>query len=296
MTAQADSVLIVGPRGQIGMRAVHHWRAAGAQVMALTRKQPPAADAGLQWVTGDILKPETMEHIDFPPTFIFTPPIWFLPPLLPLLVRKGVKRIIAFSSTSIHSKKDSGRPIERDMTGWLRDGEEALYDAGRNHGIAVTILRPTLVYGLGRDINVTSIARAMRRIPVFPVPLKANGLRQPVHADDLALATLQVAHAPQTFGRAYDVAGNEQVTYREFLARIARAMGRRVLLVPVPGFAALLDIAGKLLGRPNRIHGEIARRMQQDLVFDDSDARRDFNWQPRSFLDVSRQPEGIPFF
>ena len=59
-------------------------------------------------------------------------------------------------------------------------------------GIACTVFRPTLIYGAGTDRSLAPIARFARRWRVLPVPLGANGLRQPVHARDLAAACVAV--------------------------------------------------------------------------------------------------------
>ena len=109
--ASGKRVLITGARGQVGLLALHHWLAAGAEVVALTRKAPLVfSHPRLSWVQGDLAEPASFNSLasTFPETLIFTAPIWFLPPLLPSLARAGVKRVVAFSSTSVHSKKTSG--------------------------------------------------------------------------------------------------------------------------------------------------------------------------------------------
>jgi nucleoside-diphosphate-sugar epimerase len=290
-------ILLTGARGQVGLCALHHWLAAGTEVVALTRQEPLAySHPGLHWVHGNLAVPESLETIaaPFPSMVVFTAPIWFLPPLMALFKRRGVRRVIAFSSTSIHSKKESGKTKERDLAMRLATSEQAVFEAGARDGIAVTILRPTLIYGIGLDQNVTSLARVIKRLPIVPIPLHANGLRQPVHTDDLAIATLQVVSAPATYGKAYDVGGGETLTYRAMLSRIATVIGKRPFFLPVPGFAAMLDLVGLVLR--GRVHGEIVRRMQQDLAFDSSAARADFGWNPRNFLDATRQPPHTAFF
>ena len=281
------------------MRCVHYWLQGGAQVKALTRGAVnPLNHSNLTWVIGDLEQPQSLKTVTepFATIVIFTAPLWLLPPLMPVLIERGVKRVIAFSSTSVHTKKDSGKAYEREMVEKLRESEDALFAIGKEKNIGVTILRPTLIYGVGTDKNVASIARVMRALPFFPVPFGAKGLRQPVHADDLAMATIQVADVPATFGKAYDIGGSERLTYRELLSRISREMKKSIILLPVPAFAWMLDIGGKCLGRPHRINGEIARRMQKDMVFDHQAAVNDFGWNPRPFLDHSSQPNGVPFF
>jgi nucleoside-diphosphate-sugar epimerase len=118
-----------------------------------------------------------------------------------------------------------------------------------------------------------------------------RGRRQPVHAEDLARACLAVIETLATVGKTYEVPGGETLTYREMVQRIARGLGRqpRLLAVPRPLLAALLAVA-----RRTRRHGhltpEMAARMDRDLVFDTTRAKRDFGYAPRPF----RAPGGHP--
>ena len=81
-------------------------------------------------------------------------------------------------------------------------------------GINLTILRPSLIYGFGRDQNVSKIAQTIRRFRCMLIVGKGSGLRQPVHADDLVSAALSVIDKPETYGKSYNVVGGETLSYR----------------------------------------------------------------------------------
>src|SRR5690606_10084758 len=98
-------------------------------------------------------------------------------------------RVVATSSMSAESKIGSDVPAERAVARELREGEAALARACAELGSAWTVLRPTLVYGAGLDKSLTPIARRALRTRLFPLPA-GRGLRQPVHADDIAQAVL----------------------------------------------------------------------------------------------------------
>ena len=125
-----------------------------------------------------------------------------------------MKRVVAFSSTSRFTKQGSSSPRERETARRLAEAEEAVERACRERRIRWTILRPTLVYGGGRDRNVSAIARFVRRFGFFPIAGEGRGKRQPVHAADLARAALAVLDNPATFDRAYDTPGGETLTLR----------------------------------------------------------------------------------
>jgi uncharacterized protein YbjT (DUF2867 family) len=134
------------------------------------------------------------------------------------------------------------------------------------------------------DRNVTLIARLIRHFGVFPLLGKGSGLRQPVHADDLAAACVAVLDNPASFDRAYDLSGGETLSYRQMVERIFAALGRppRFLPVPMAAFQMAMSAIARL-PRFRDFNAEMARRMNEDLVFDASAARRDFGYAPRPF-------------
>ena len=196
----------------------------------------------------------------------------------------GIGRVVAFGSTSIDAKQASADPGERALAARLAHGEATLFDAAARHGAAATVLRPTLVYGAGRDATLTRIGGLARRWGVFPLPRGATGLRQPVHVDDLADAALAARDAPATHGRAYALPGGEALPYREMVARVLAAIEPppRLLPLPDPVFRGALAMA-RMAGAARGFGGAALARLRDDLVFDAAPARRDFGYAPRGF-------------
>jgi len=152
------------------------------------------------------------------------------------------------------------------------------------HGAQATLLRPTLVYGAGRDASLTRIAALARRFGLFPLPRGATGLRQPVHVEDLADAAIAVLEVAATFGQAYALPGGETLAYREMVARTLAAMSppARLLELPAPLFKLAVGVAQRL-GIARALNAAAVARMGQDLVFDASPAHRHFGYAPRGF-------------
>src|SRR5690606_7428180 len=151
-------------------------------------------------------------------------------------------------------------------------------------GIAATVLRPTLVYGAGRDRTITRLAGTAQRYGWLPVPRGATGLRQPVHVDDLAAAAIAACDAPAAKGRDYALPGGETLSWREMVARTLAALQppARMIEVPAPLFA--LAVHGmRLLGRCERFDAGAVARLRTGLVFDAAPAQRDFGYAPRRF-------------
>lgn len=218
-------------------------------------------------------------------TLIHTASLWLLPVWLEKFRAKGLRRLIAFSSTSCFTKQSSVNEGERQLARHLVSAEKETIEKCNRLGIQWTILRPTLIYGgLHGDRNVAEIARVIRRFHMFPVFGAAGGLRQPVSAKDLAKACLQVLDTPGTCNKAYNLSGGETLTYSEMVRRVFDVLGYPPVLLPVPisAFKAVVWIA-RLHPRFRHLTAGMAIRMQEDLVFDHHDAAADFNYRPENF-------------
>lgn len=218
------------------------------------------------------------------PNWISLIPIVALPEQFDTLFERGAKRIVVLSSTSRLSKTASSDPAERTMALRIAESESRLAAWAEARGIEWLIIRPTLIYGHGRDQNVSEIARFIRRFGFFPVVGAAQGRRQPIHCEDLARACARALEARHLVNRAYNIPGGEVVTYRTMVIRIFEALDRqpRLVVVPLWMFSAAIACA-RLLPRFRHWTTAMAERMNQDLVFDHSLAARDLDFAPRRF-------------
>lgn len=275
----ASPVLVLGATSLIGGFLLDRLNAAGVEPVALSR-QPPSDD--VCWVDGDLADPNLADELPAIATVFSLSPIWLLPQALPALKARGMVRLVAFSSTSRFTKQDSPNAQERAVAQSLAKAEAEVEAFCAAHGVAWTILRPTLIYLEGHDGNVSRLAGLIRRFKVLPLSGKGEGLRQPVHAADLAQGAIAAATAAAAHDRAYDLVGGETVTYRVMAERIYAGLGRRPAIVSLPSwlFRLLLTLAKPFYPGATATMGD---RMAQNLTFDDADARRDFGWKPRDF-------------
>jgi len=272
-------ILVLGATSLIGRWLLTELRDAGLDAVAVSRT-PPQGEPG--WVNLDLAAPDLAERLPSAETVFALSPIWLLPAVLPALKALGLKRLVAFSSTSRFTKQDSEVAAERDVAARLAGAEQAVEAFCAAHGVSWTILRPTLIYDEGRDGNVSRLAALIRRFGVLPLAGDGSGLRQPVHAQDLALGALSAAAAASARDRSYNLVGGETLSYRDMAARIFAGLGRRpvILALPAPLFGLALRIAAPFLPGATAAMGT---RMSQDLTFDSADAVRDFGWAPRDF-------------
>ncbi len=197
----------------------------------------------------------------------------------------GALRLVALSSTSRFTKDDSFDPEEQAVARRLAEAEMRVRAWAESKGVEWIILRPTLIYGRGRDKNIAEMARFIRRFGFFPIFGRAGGLRQPVHADDVASACVAALHTVAATNQAYNLSGGETLSYREMAARVFSALGRNPKLLRVPLGLFRLAMAGiRWLPRYRHWSVAMAERMNRDLLFDHADATRDFGFTPRQFL------------
>lgn len=251
----------------------------GDKVIQVSRS-PASNKQAVQWdMQSDVLPELTKVK-----TLFHCAPIWFLSKHIEFLASIGVKRIVAFSSTSVFSKQVSENPQEQKLVSLLINAENDLPKLCKQHKINLTILRPTMIYGYKRDQNVSRIASFIRRFRFALLVGQASGLRQPVHADDLVNAVLNIEKAAITYGKAYNLSGGEAMTYRVMVQRIFAALGQKEWIVSCPLWLlrCLLTIAARVSSFGYT--ADMANRMNQDLCFDSGNAVHDFNYKPQAFL------------
>lgn len=279
--------LVFGGSGQIGRPLLARLLRDGWRVTALSR-QPQHERPGLSWLSGDFSAlPVLPEQVD---AIISCGPLdafahWYG------ASRIDCDRVIAFGSTSVEVKRGSADPRERDVAQRLRAGEEGVFEAAASRAANATLLRPTLIYGAGRDATLTRIARLAQRWGRFPLPRNALGKRQPVHVDDLAAAAFAALDSTASHGRTYALPGGETLAYREMVRRVLAVLDPPARLVELPSPLFNLALVVAKLGGGTGLGEAAVQRMRTDLVFDDAPARRDLGYAPRVFAPTARMFE-----
>lgn len=271
--------LVIGLSGQVGEALLPRLLERASKVLALSR-QARAQQPGVEWILGSLeAMPEIPTDVD---SIVSLGPLdafaaWFA------AGGPTVSRVIALSSTGRTDKLHSLDAAERELAERLCAAEDSLFEAGARRGIGVTVLRPTLLYGNGRDLSLSRLIQLGRRWGFLPLPSTATGLRQPVHVADVADAVLRCLDAAQTSGQAYDLPGGEILAFDAMVRRtVARhAPGCRVVALPTVFFNLGLSLAA-LLRRAPANRGLLAR-LQSDQLADDSAAREAFDYRPRRF-------------
>lgn len=285
--ASARRIMVTGATSIIGRFLLPRLLDAGYEVHAVSRApgvNSSPADRKMFWHRADISYPKQLPQISSQ-ALIHLAPLWLLPPLLPVLNTLKIKRVIGFGSTSLFSKASSPDAGERNLVARFAEAEEAISCFCKPLEINWTVFRPTLVYDCVQDKNITLIARFIQRFGFFPLLGKAGGLRQPVYADDLAMACLMALNQTATFCKAYNVSGGETLGYRQMVERIFSSLDKPVRFMIIPAWLFRCAIGAMMLFPGKRqVTSEMAKRMNADLCFDHVDATQDFGFSPRLFL------------
>ncbi len=282
---QQNRIGVLGATSFVGACLLPLLTVDGWQVTAFSRQAVDRLGDGVDWRQLQCTNlPSFHKTQEVTPYWLCVAPIWVLVDNLPLLENSGARRVVALSSTSRFTKDDSSDPQEQALALRLAEVEVHVQEWAESRGVEWVILRPPLIYGLGRDKNITEIARVIRRFVFFPLFGKASGLRQPIHVADVAGACLSALKASAVANRAYNISGGEILAYRDMVIRVFAALGRSPRLLPVPLLVFRVAVALlRCLPRYRKWSTAMAERMNRDMVFDHSTAARDFGFKPRAF-------------
>ena len=292
MTADAEAspeatfaqacVVVLGASNIIATGLMTRLVAAGMSTLAVARRDIPLP-TGVDSARVDF---ETHEPWTLPrgAAVVSILPLALLVSALPRL--KGARSIIAIGSTSLFSKAESDEAKDRATARKLERAEAALAEWCGRHDVAWTILRPTLVYDGFSDRNIARMIRLVRRTRVLPIARPSSGLRQPIHADDIAEAIMGALDNPRAAGRAFNIAGGEVLTYRAMAERVFASQGLkpRFVVLPVPWLRFTFGLAARIgIVRETGFGSAVFARMNQDLVFDAADGPEILGYAPRRF-------------
>jgi len=276
-------ILVTGAKGVVGKPLVDRLQNEGRAFCAVSRSASEDANQ-IQWDLSEQASEQTLKALTKLECLIHCAPIWLLPERLADFRNTSLERLVVFSSTSVLSKTESANPQEQTLVTQLRQSEHDITQYCAAQGWGLTILRPSLIYGYGRDQNISHIAAIIKCFGFMLLVGKGLGKRQPVHADDLVEASLSVLSNPACVGRTYNLAGAEVLSYRTMVERIFVGLAKKPKIIALPLILVrmVLSLAAKISSFSYT--PEMADRMNQNLNYDFSSAQSDFGYSPQAFL------------
>lgn len=250
-------VVVVGAGGFIGAAIVHALQAAGWPVVAGWNNTPPV---GLEKRDGVRPARLRLAEDDLDAALAGAAAVVQCAPagpadlrrLLAAVARAGGPHVVYLSSIAAYGAA-TGRVTEEtplvapgtDYAGTKVACEGLLAEAVRTGPAAVTVLRPTIVYGRGSRLWVDTPADRLAAGTIGDMGAAGDGTCNPVHVTDVAAAVTAAVERPPAGFVAYNVNGDERLSWNGYFSMLADALG-----LPVPR----LDPAGlrrrRLLGLP----------------------------------------------
>ena len=192
----------------------------------------------------------------------------------------GVRRFVFASSVKVNGESTTGRPFREtddpapeDPYGKSKwEAERALAEVASETALEVVVLRPPLMYGAGVKANFLRLMRLVDR--GVPIPLgAARNQRNLVFVRNFADAVVLAADHAGAAGETFMISDAPPVSTAELVRHIARALGRRARLVPVP--TRLLRVAGVVVGKRPAVD-----RLLESLRVDSGRVREVLGWTP----------------
>jgi len=192
---------------------------------------------------------------------------------------KGVSRFVFVSTVKVLGEGQD-EPYQVDdlavpddayaISKW--EAEQSLWQISAETGMEVVILRPPLVYGPGVKGNFFRLLQAMDR--GMPLPLGAiHNRRSLIYLGNLVDAIRLCLSHPGAAGKTFMLSDGEDVSTPELLRRIAAALDRKPLLVPVP--VSWIKWVGSISGRQAAV-----ARLTGSLAVDGTPIQHALDWQP----------------
>jgi len=196
-------------------------------------------------------------------------------------VEAGVRRLVNVSSIGVNgpSTRDNLEFTDQDvpdphnpysLSKW--EAEQALQRIALQGQIEIVTVRPPLIYGPGVGGNFLRLLGAVYRGIPLPLGMTRN-FRDLLFVGNLADFLIVCASHPAAPGNTYLVSDGTPVSTHTLLRGLARALGVKARLFPVPPF--LLQTLGNLTGYTAEFE-----RLLSSLRVDSGKVCRELGWYP----------------
>jgi uncharacterized protein YbjT (DUF2867 family) len=167
---------------------------------------------------------------------------------------------------------------------WL--AEEAI----RGSRLDYTIIRPSEIYGSRDGEGIDALIALARRVRILPDFRHGGSVKYaPISVQDAAQFIAEATICRRHTGQAYTLCAERSCAAPE-MARALRSSVRPLFVVPVP---VMMLRAAKRLRLPLPFKRDQLDRLVLRKTYDSALARRDYDFQPGSFLDYLTKGEKI---
>jgi uncharacterized protein YbjT (DUF2867 family) len=239
---------VFGGTGFVGRRVVRRLHEAGTKVRIVSRHQGRAEADGVEQIAADVHDERCVEaalagadgavnaislYVEHGRDTFHSVHVEAAGKIARAARQAGVRRFVHISGIGA----DMASPSTYIRT--RGEGEAAVQAAFPG----AVIVRPAVMFAAD-DAFLTTILRLLRSLPAYPIFGDGRTRLQPVHADDVAAAIVQILRQSQKPYPVYELAGPRVYSYEELLRTIARIARLRPALMRMP--LALWDALASL--------------------------------------------------
>lgn len=198
----------------------------------------------------------------------------------------GVRRFIFVSSIKVNGEgtasdkpyRYSDVPAPEDDYGLSKaEAEQVLITIGKNTGMEIVIVRPTLVYGPGVKANFASLMNLVSKGIPLPFACITDNKRSLVSVDNLVDLIVTCIDHPKAANQVFLVSDDHDVSTSVMVCEMAIALGKSTRQLPVPIW--LYKLLGKLFNR-----SDVVDRLTGSLQVDISHTKDTLGWVPPQTL------------
>lgn len=230
--------LVFGASGYIGSNLVPFLTARGHRVRAVSRNR--AVLEGREWpdvecISADALRPASLE-----PALTGVDVAYYLVHSMAAGSNFGDLDLEAARNFAVAAERAGVRRIIY-LGGLIPKNPESVhlqsrFETGqvlRQGKVPVTEIRAGMIVGPG-SAAFEVMRDLVNNLPLMITPRWVFSRSPPIALPDLLSYLAGVADLPQAAGNVYDAAGPEVLTYAEIMQRLARMLGRKIVIIPVP--------------------------------------------------------------
>lgn len=284
-------VAIAGSSGFVGSALIpelakHH------EVIALTRGDIPS-QTNVKWVKCDLFSlleiEQALKDVDFA--------IYLVHSMLPaaqltqgkfqdldLLVADNFARAAELNNLKQIIYLGGIVPANQELSSHLKSRREVEL-ALSSKTTPLTTLRAAMVIGAnGSSLNI--VVRLVDSLPFMICPSWTTKQSQPVDLDDVVASIVYVIGRNEAYGRIYDLAGADKITYKEMMSEVAKQRGKKLKIISVPFFTPKLSRLWVTLitGAPRNLIAPLVASLKNEML---PDPLKVLNIPQRKFLGFS---------